>query len=129
MGILIEKSNPNDAELFDEAYKEVDYINTTSQRFAYKTQSISSTAMKAGKKIEKQAEKKLGYCIRAGIEIPFDVEKPMSYNAWKDWSKKSDPDQPEKFCHFSGEPSNGETSYSKPILKKNWKKAKEIFNL
>lgn len=36
MGVLIEKSN--DLELFEEAYKEVDYINTTSERFSYKTQ-------------------------------------------------------------------------------------------
>jgi len=34
MGVLIEKSNPNDIDLFEEAYKEVDYINSTSQRFA-----------------------------------------------------------------------------------------------
>ena len=38
-------------------------------------------------------------------------------------------DLPEKFCHFSGEPSNGETSFNKPILHKNWKKAKEIHKL
>lgn len=38
MGVLIEKSNENDKELFEEAYKEVDYINTTSERFSYKTQ-------------------------------------------------------------------------------------------
>lgn len=27
--------------------------------------------------------------------------------------------------HFSDEPSNGETSFKYPILKKNWKKAQE----
>ncbi|SDX05666.1 hypothetical protein SAMN05444410_108161 [Hydrobacter penzbergensis] len=63
------------------------------------------------------------------VPIPFNVEKPMSYEAFKLWSKYCDPDYAEKFCHFSGEPSNGETSVSKPILKKNWKKAKEIFGL
>ena len=63
------------------------------------------------------------------MEIPFNVEKPMSYEAFKSWSKYSDPDYAEKFCHFSGEPSNGDTSVSRPILKKNWKKAKEIFDL
>ena len=40
-----------------------------------------------------------------------------------------DIDYLEKYCHFSGEPSNGETSFNKPILKKNWKKAKAKFNL
>jgi len=41
MGVLIEKANTNDKELFEEAYKEVDYINTTSERFSYKTQIIT----------------------------------------------------------------------------------------
>lgn len=72
---------------------------------------------------------KTGYCIRTGVAIPFNVEKPLSYEAYKSWSKFSNPEYPEKFCHFSGEASNGETSVSKPILKKNWKKAKEIFGL
>lgn len=44
MGILIEKTNPNDKELFEDAYREVDYINTTSERFSYKTQSTPQTA-------------------------------------------------------------------------------------
>jgi phosphatidylserine/phosphatidylglycerophosphate/cardiolipin synthase-like enzyme len=137
MGVLIEKANPNDQELFDEAYKEVDYINTTSQRFAYKTQSTPAKPFGSKdndktksneKKTEKHSDKPTGYCIRTGAPIPFNVEKPMSYEAYKVWSQFGDPDYPEKFCHFSGEPSNGETSISKPILKKNWKKAKEIFD-
>ena len=84
------------------------------------------TKPKNEKKIE---PKKSGYCIRTGIEIPFNVEKPLSYEAFKSWSKYSDPEYCEKFCHFSGEPSNGETCVSRPILKKNWKKAKELFDL
>ena len=43
------------------------------------------------------------------------------------WSKYEDKKYPEKFCHFSGEDSKGETSVGKPILKKNWNKAKEKF--
>lgn len=136
MGVLIEKSNPNDLELFEEAFKEVDYINQTSERFAYRTQNPPTTTVNKfdnkdndkGKSNNKKSDKQTGYCIRTGVEIPFNVEKPMSYDAFKVWSQFGDPDYPEKFCHFSGEPSNGETSVSKPILKKNWKKAKEIFD-
>ena len=57
------------------------------------------------------------------------LEKPMSYESFKLWNKFGDSDYPEKFCHFSGESSNGDTCVSRPILKKNWKKAKEIFDL
>lgn len=53
----------------------------------------------------------------------------MSYDAYKSWNKYNDPEYAEKFCHFSGEPSKGETSVSGPILKKNWQKAKSAFDL
>lgn len=134
MGVLIDKHDPADTQLFEDAYKEVDYINETSQRFDLSTPKGSFTSStehksKETKTTTKQADKHNGFCIRTGVEIPFSVEKPMSYEAYKSWSKYSDPDYPEKYCHFSGEPSNGETSVSKPILKKNWKKAKEIFDL
>lgn len=81
------------------------------------------------KSINKVISVKHGYCIRTGTEIPFNIDKPMSYEAYKIWSQFEDPDYPEKFCHFSGEPSNGNTSVSRPILNKNWRKAKEIYNL
>lgn len=54
------------------------------------------------------------------------IEKILSYKIWNEFG---DEDYPEKFCHFSGAPSKGETSVSRPILKKHWKKAKEIFHL
>lgn len=39
MGVLIEKSNPHDKELFEEASKEIDYIKETSTPFNYTTKS------------------------------------------------------------------------------------------
>lgn len=138
MGVLIEKANANDHDLYEEAFREVDYINTTSQRFAYKTQTTPSAPnvpsdireTKTTKDTDNKQDKKPhvgnGYCIRTGIEIPFNIEKPFSNEAFKSWSKYSNPEYPEKFCHFSGEPSDGKTSFSKPIMSKNWKKAKEI---
>lgn len=82
----------------------------------------------------RQAEKSLeqtpkGYCIRTGSQIPFNVKQPLSTEAHKSWSRFSNAEYPEKFCHFSGEPSNGETTFSKPIMKKNWSKAKETHSL
>ena len=133
MGVLIDKNDTADTELFNDAFKEVDYINETSQRFELSSPKPvftkqAETKSTFSKPTTKQSNKETGYCIRTGIEVPFNVEKPMSYEAFKSWSKYSDPDYAEKFCHFSGEPSNGETSLISPILKKNWKKAKEIFN-
>jgi hypothetical protein len=66
-----------------------------------------------------------GYCIRTGVEIPFDIEKPFSYTAFQSWSRFGNPDYEENFCHFSGEESFGETSMNRPILNRNWKAAKK----
>lgn len=70
--------------------------------------------------------KPTGYCIRTGKPIPFNPKRPMIDEAYQSWSKFSNPDYAEKFCHFSGEPSNGKTTFAKPILTKNWQKAKEV---
>lgn len=65
----------------------------------------------------------LGYCIRTGVRIPFNPKKPMSDKAYESWLKFKNEGYQEKYCHFSGEESNGETTFAKPILRKNWAKA------
>lgn len=65
----------------------------------------------------------VGYCIRTGEKIEFNPERPMSNKAFKMWNKYGDKEYQEKYCHYSGEPSDGETTFAKPILRKNWKKA------
>lgn len=73
--------------------------------------------------------KNIGFCIRTGVEIPFNLEKPLSLESFKLWNKYKDRNFPEKYCHFSGEKSNGNTSVEKPILNKYWNIAKEKYNL
>lgn len=74
---------------------------------------------------ETKGNSKTGFCIRTGTPIPFCPKKPLSDKAYKSWSQYSDEDYPEKYCHFSGEKSNGETSFARPILRKNWTLAKK----
>ncbi|MFA4935582.1 MAG: phospholipase D family protein, partial [Candidatus Methanoperedens sp.] len=109
MGVLIDKNDTVDKQLFEDAMKEVDYINQTSQRFDFGGPKITPSTKQTNNK-----SKQTGYCIRTGVEIPFNIEKPFSYDAFKKWNEFGDPNYPEKFCHFSGEPSNGETSANKP---------------
>jgi hypothetical protein len=78
------------------------------------------------KPVLEKSKKSTGYCIRTGVEIPFNIDKPLSAKAFESWVKYEDDEYPEKYCHYSGEPSNGETSFSRPILKKHWNKAKEL---
>lgn len=153
MGVLIDRNDPADAQVFKDAMDELEFIKSTSQRFEFvapnaetatpkpaaertqpvvpraaeRTQTAAPKAPeRAAKAKERGSTKATGYCIRTGVEIPFNIEKPLSYEAYKRWNQYGDPDYPEKFCHFSGEPSNGETSVNKPILRENWKKAQEI---
>lgn len=128
MGIHVDKAT--DPELYKDIYEEAQRLIRISDEIVISVEKAPSKEKSTLKpEAKSNGNKKNGYCIRTGVEIPFNVEKPMSYDAFKSWSKYGDPEYPEKFCHFSGEPSNGETSVSKPILKKNWKKAKEIHDL
>ncbi|RZK39900.1 MAG: hypothetical protein EOO90_17140 [Pedobacter sp.] len=70
----------------------------------------------------------LGFCIRTGVNIPFNIKAPYSDAAFKSWKRYGNETYKEKYCHYSGENSGGETSLKSPILKKNWKEAKMKFN-
>ena len=150
MGILIERDIEADRLVYEDAWKDIESILNNATDFSYVeapkevVKKIEPSYVSPPKEIVKKAEplhnfapkegrivliKATGYCIRTGVEIPFNIEKPMSYEAYKSWNKYGDADYPEKYCHFSGEPSDGRTSVKKPILGKNWKKAKEIYHL
>lgn len=66
----------------------------------------------------KQSIQRNGYCIRTGVGIPYDLNKPFSKEAYYSWANFSNPNYPEKFCHFSGEKSNGQTCFAVPFLEK-----------
>ena len=69
---------------------------------------------------------KKGYCIRTGVEIDFNIKKPFSYEAFKSWSQHNNKAYRENYCHFSGEPSNGDTSFSSPVLRRYYAEAKKL---
>lgn len=135
MGIHITKQG--DPELYQATYEEVQRLLTISEEIKVTVRTVApagrektETRSKENKpQSVKAGAKSSGYCIRTGASIPFNVEKPLSYEAYKSWSQYGNPDYPEKFCHFSGEASDGATSVAKPILKKNWKAAKERHDL
>jgi phosphatidylserine/phosphatidylglycerophosphate/cardiolipin synthase-like enzyme len=109
MGILISKAE--DSELYKATNEEANRLLTISKEIRAK----SSVGQK-------------GFCIRTGVIIPFDVKNSLSVEAYKSWNQYNNKNYRENFCHYSGEASNGDTSVRRPILKTNWKKAKEIFN-
>jgi hypothetical protein len=57
-----------------------------------------------------------GYCIRTGVEIPFNPKRPFCLKSYSSWSNFKNIDFPEKYCHKSGKASNGLTSFKSPVL-------------
>lgn len=135
MGIYFSKDQ--DPGLYNETIEEVQRLLRISEEIRVTIKKVSAESPNPSEKkvadsVKSQAkssDRQTGFCIRTGVPIAFNVEKPMCFEAFKSWSKYGDPEYAEKYCHFSGESSNGETSVSRPILKKNWKKAKEMHNL
>jgi len=125
MGIHITRAN--DTDLYNSVFEEAQRLLRVSDEIRVTIHKLPNTTRETATK-ETVNSKPTGYCIRTGVKIPFNIEKPLCADAFKSWSKYGDPNFAEKFCHFSGEPSNKETSVAKPILKKNWRKAHEIFN-
>jgi hypothetical protein len=58
----------------------------------------------------------LGFCIRTGEKIPFNPLKPYSDKAYKSWAQYKNPNYKEKYCHKTGQTSDGKTSMANPIL-------------
>jgi phosphatidylserine/phosphatidylglycerophosphate/cardiolipin synthase-like enzyme len=129
MGIYIEKDK--DPELYKDIIEEAQRLIRISDEIVV---SVEKAADKEKKKERDErpkakSDKDSGFCIRTGVPVQFDVERPFSYEAYKKWNEYADRDYPEKYCHFTGEDSSGQTSMNKPILAKNWKKAKEKYGL
>jgi hypothetical protein len=76
-----------------------------------------------------ESKRQSGFCIRTGKPINFNPKMPFCDDAYQSWSNFKNEEYPEKYCHYSGEPSNGETTKARPILRKNWSAAKREFNL
>ena len=57
-----------------------------------------------------------GYCIRTAQQIPFDVKRPYSLNAYRSWAMFENWNYKERYCHRTGRESNGRTSMKNPIL-------------
>jgi hypothetical protein len=63
-----------------------------------------------------EKEDETGYCIRTGIEISFDPERPYSYKAYKSWAQFENYNYSENYCHKTGKESYGKTSMNEPVL-------------
>jgi hypothetical protein len=61
-----------------------------------------------------------GYCIRCGMKMEQNPNKPLCEKCYSIWTKYSDPDYQEKYCHVCGKESN--QTYTKPVCYDCYKK-------
>ena len=60
-----------------------------------------------------------GHCIRCGVKITFNQEKPLCADDHKSWNRFQNPDYREHYCHQCGE--EHETSMAKPLCLRCWR--------
>jgi hypothetical protein len=61
-------------------------------------------------------EPELGFCIRTGQQIPFDIKRPYCLEAYRTWANFENWNYQENYCHRTGRNANGRTSMSNPVL-------------
>ena len=88
MGIHI--TNVEDPDLYNSTLEEAQRLLTISEEIRVTVQKITSANQINSEKIKpsnvKSNDKSVGFCIRTGAQIPFNVEKPLSPDAYKKWS-------------------------------------------
>ena len=103
MGVLINLEEEGDKLLYEEAYKEVKYIEDTSEKFKFNINNSSeSTNTTPRARIAKTNFSKNGHCIRCNEGIKFDPKIPLCKKCYQIWKKHSDDTYVEKFCHKCG---------------------------
>lgn len=91
MGVLIDLEDINDKQLYDEAYKEVEYIDTTSQKFKFNFNSLNDDVKLAtNKNHTMKTNNNEGYCIRCGEKIKLDPNSPYCLKHYQSWKKFED---------------------------------------
>ncbi|MFC2025318.1 phospholipase D-like domain-containing protein [Chloroflexota bacterium] len=129
MGILI--SLKDDRDIFNEARNEAEFIVNRAEKDSLirgvlsevvkEAKTIVDSAIKDEPKRPKSRSysykprtKQKGYCIRCGIVIPYDLEKPLCPDCFSKWNIFGNPDYPERFCHTCSKPAHTIT-IEKPI--------------
>lgn len=117
MGVLIDLSDENDKTLFEDAMKEIDYIDSTSERFKFNTATVqeNKTETRPKKKntpISKSSNNGNGHCIRCNKSIKLNPLVPYCKDCYKIWNKYGDEEYPEEYCHICG--TEKETTMLKP---------------
>lgn len=127
MGVLIDINNESDKALYEDASKEIDYIDSTSQKFKFNINHHTTDDPKISQKTDKitNITGVGGHCIRCGTEIKLNPKTPLCKKCYTNWNKYADPTYKEKFCHICGK--KFKSSMEKPVCLNCYKENKSLF--
>jgi len=123
MGVLIDLEDENDKDLYEEAYKEIDYINSTSEKFKFNINNANDNESKSKVSIVSKGKRILkldgdGHCIHCDAKIKADLKHPYCIGCYRKWNK--DEKFIEKYCLLCGE--SNKSNFEKPICYSCYKK-------
>jgi phosphatidylserine/phosphatidylglycerophosphate/cardiolipin synthase-like enzyme len=115
-----------DKEMYDQILLEVNSLFDEAEKLQYKVtlekeqpKPVSPEPVREKPSLQK-SDKKVGFCIRCGAEIPLNPDKPLCQKCFPVWAKYSDPTYPEICCHVCGKESK--QSVEKPVCYSCYKK-------
>jgi phosphatidylserine/phosphatidylglycerophosphate/cardiolipin synthase-like enzyme len=107
MGILIDRNDSNDTDLYDAAMKEVDFIYQTSEKFEISSSKIQINKRKPiGKKVSTSTPLGDAFCIRCKTKIKLNPLVPYCKKCFSLWKKYGNEEYKEKNCHICGKENN-----------------------
>lgn len=116
MGVKIDKST--DPVIYNKVIEHVSLLINASKKHD-KELNCSNTVNQTNYNITRQKMDNRammvnnGYCIRCGIIIDYNLNKPLCSSCFKSWSRYMDDSYQEQYCHSCG--NEDETSFSKPL--------------
>ena len=110
------KKTINSQIVIDNLDKHFHHQNTAKPTYAKSVEYNTASTTYRQQTNNNSYRPQMGYCIRTGVEIPFNPTKPMSWQAYNVWAEFGNPDYNEKYCHRTGKESHGRTSMRNPIL-------------
>jgi hypothetical protein len=112
------KKELNDSKKLNDFPEEIILGNTNKERPVREKKTPKAIVDKKSESVNTLTNNvKVGYCIRRGVEIPFNPQQPLCLEAWKEWNEYKNDNYPETYCHKTGKLSFGKTSMANPILK------------
>lgn len=132
LGVLVKSGEGASGEIYQDGQNwvnglireaELVFEATKKTKPVKKRSPLLRTENRTSAKAQKWSVKNPGFCIRTGSSIPFNPNRPFSYESFAVWSQFGDPYYPENFCHYSGEKSFGSTSMERPILREFYHEA------